>query len=399
MNMSRWTEIYTGIVKESDPRPAKSLEVLSWPEQGIKGVVLDISALKFGEVEETRDLLMSVASRFGVVITASCSMDTLIRELDGLGLSDLVREGRIGVVGVDDEVVNTAAITPEFYGQVAGRLGLSPRDCLAVVGQFDGSGFSAIGAGMGAMSVNMADGLRQLLGNELVEGHTLAKKFDVESYLTDKYKPGRVTIVGIVGRNAVGKSERSAEMVRVGQGIGLPVALLPLEVFHIKGRKERKAWLAEVRNTDPEEYARRCDEDTWFDWDVINRSLTMLKAGQSLRLENVYSMSLLGEKVGTWDIPIDPDRGAVVIFEGVAVDHLANFMDDVIFITTHPNNRLERLFTRDGDVRSMEELTDRLCFYTRWDLKHLLVQRDRVTKVLGNDKPDLVELPLMVPLL
>lgn len=397
IDMAQWTEVYTGMVKELDPRPSRPVEVLSWPPGGVKGVILDVNALKYGEVGETRDLLENVADRFRVVVTTDCSRDALVEELAQLGLLDLVTNGKIRVVGVDE--VGGAGRTPEFYGSVAGKLGLSPRECLAVVDDFGQSGFSAIGAGMGSMVVNQRDGLRQLLGNELVKGHVLAKKFDVGRYLMDMYRPGRMTIIGVVGRNAAGKSSRSEEMVNIGQQMRLPVALLSLEVFHIRGRKERAAWLAEVRDTNPEEYAHRCDEDSWFDWHLMQQSLEALKAKQSLHLEGVYDMSLGGEKVGRLDIPIDPNRGAVIIFEGVAVDHLSDFMDEVIYITAHPNNRLEKLFERDRIVRSMEELTERLQFYTRWDLKHLLVQRDRVTKVLSNDGEDLVELPLMVPLL
>lgn len=338
--------------------------------------------------------LTRVEEHYRVAIASNSTHGVVERALRQLGLSEeLVK--RIHVFGQDD--LGMGKPDPTYYWRVAEKMGLFTKECLSVGDRVEADGVPALQAGMGAAIVSGPEGVKDLINGYLMKnGGVLAKEFDLASYLQGMYKPGEVKIVGLAGRAGAGKTTRANGLEIIGHEMGIPVVRLGLDVFFKMSSRDRKAWL-EGEGVSDEERRERENQDNWWDLERARWALGVLKSGQRLLMERVYNRNDKGELTGTVDIVPDSDRGLVVIFEGVGVLHLADEMDDLIFIVAHPNERRARLLGRDADKRVGDAAKNRFRITQRYEAGHFAAHGGKVRRVLENSGLVLVEMPLAFP--
>ena len=338
--------------------------------------------------------LAKVGEHYRVAVASNSPHDVVKRALRQLGLSDESMR-RMHIFGPDD--LGVGKPDPAFYWRVAENMGLSPKECLSVGDRVEADGIPALQAGMGAVIVSGPEGVKDLVNDYLMHnGGVLAKEFDLSDYLREVHEPGKVKVIGLTGRAGAGKTTRARDMLMIGEKLNIPVVILGLDSFFIKSSKGRKEWLEEEGIAD-EERRRREDQDNWWDFDKARWALGVLKRGDRLFMEGVYDRNKGSELVGTVDITPDPDRGLVVIFEGVGISHLSEMMDDVVFIAAHPNERKGRLLGRDHELRVGEAAKKRFRITQTYEAGHFATNGGRVTRVLENSSGDLVEVPPAFP--
>lgn len=338
--------------------------------------------------------LTRVEEHYRIAIASNSPHGVAERALRQLGLSEeLVK--RIHIFGPDD--MGVAKPDPTFYWRVAEEMGLSPGECLSVGDRVEADGVPALQAGMGAAIVSGPEGVKGLLNDYLMKnGGVLAREFDLGNYLQEMYEPGKVKVIGLTGRAGAGKTTRVKEMVIIGKEQGIPIVRLGLDAFFRMSSKDRKAWLEEEGIAD-EERARREDQDNWWDFERAEWALKTLKSGERLIMNNVYNRDDRGELTATVDIDPDPDRGLIVIFEGVGISHSKEMLDDVIFIAAHPNERRDRLLGRDADKRVGDAAKNRFRITQRYEAGHFAALGGKVNRVVENSSGDLVEVPPAFP--
>lgn len=338
--------------------------------------------------------LAKVGEHYRVAVASNSPHDIVERALRQLGLSEELMK-RIHVFGPDD--LGVGKPDPTFYWRVAENMGLSPKECLSVGDRVEADGIPALQAGMGAAIVFGPEGVKDLVNDYLMHnGGVLAKEFDLSDYLRQIYEPGKVKVIGLTGRAGAGKTTRAKEMAIIGDELGIPVVRLGLDAFFRSSSRERKAWLEQEGISD-EEKARREDQDNWWDFERAKWALGTLKSGQRLIMNGVYNRNDKGEMTATVDVDPDPEKGLVVVFDGVGVSHVSEMIDDLVFIAAHPNERRDRLLGRDADRRVGDAAKNRFRITQTYEAKHFATNGARVTRVLENSSGDLVEVPPAFP--
>jgi len=343
---------------------------------------------------ELATALVRVGEHYRVAIASNSPHDVVRRALLQLGLNEeLIRQ--IHVFGSDD--LGVGKPDPTFYWRVAENMGLSPKECLSVGDRVEADGIPALQAEMGAAIVSGPEGVKDLVNDYLMHnGGVLAKEFDLSDYLRQVYEPGKVKVIGLTGRAGAGKTTRAKEMAIISEEMGIPVVRLGLDTFFKTSSRARKAWLEEEGIPD-EERARREDQDNWWDFERAKQALGVLKSRRRLVMNGVYNRNDRGELTATVDIDPDPEKGLIVVFEGVGISHLSDMLDDVLFIAAHPNERRDRLLGRDADKRVGDAAKKRFRITQTYEAKHFAANGGRVTRVLENSSGNLMELPTAFP--
>lgn len=206
-------------------------------------------------------------------------------------------------------------------------------------------------------------------------------------------KAGDVVILGVTGQAGAGKTTMARLVERAAIPLGLACHTLPLDAFFKLSRRGRKAWL-EDPTIDAQERARREDQMTWWDFELLATALDTLKAGRELRLRNVYDRTREGELVGK--ITINPDHaGSVVLVDGVAILD-APAVDAFLYFQAPPEVRLQRLLARDG-CRTGEEARRRWGLTQRFERQYFPPRWERINVFLDNSREDPFLLPQLTP--
>ena len=158
-------------------------------------------------------------------------------------------------------------------------------------------------------------------------------------------RPGKTTILGITGYAGAGKHSVIAPMTaHYAKEIGFDVHVLDLDSFFIHSRADRKQWLEDAEGTP--EYETRSDLMTWWGFYEARAALNTLRSGKALKLDGVYDRSNDGELTRVIDIK-PASEGSLIIFEGVAIVHLLDAKDTLVFVHAPPEVRRQRLLRRD----------------------------------------------------
>ncbi|EFK97276.1 protein containing Haloacid dehalogenase-like hydrolase domain, partial [sediment metagenome] len=287
----------------------------------------------------------------------------------------------LGLLGVDDELMAQMTIVgpdtigvskpdPMFFERVAVALGVDPEACIAMGDDYVNDAFPPVELGMGAAVVNGPDQAIELL--RLATDEAQFEPIDLSDLAQDDYRPGEVSIVAFTGRAGAGKTTTAQEYKRRCDQMGIPAAILSLDSFFKLSSKGRKAWLAEGEALGPEEYSRRADQMSWWDFEAAVDALETLRRGEPVHLTNVYNRADGGELTGEVTI-VPPPEGMVIIFEGVASAHLSGHVDRVVAINAHPKVRKDRLLERDkhrGEKEARKRFEVTQGFENRYFQKH-----------------------------
>lgn len=206
--------------------------------------------------------------------------------------------------------------------------------------------------------------------------------------------PGEIRIVGVTGQAGAGKTSHIAPMIQgVAAAKNYWAATLPLDAFFKMSSEERAQWLAEGEALGEEEAARRRDQMTWWDFQKAEDVLASLREGKPIQLMDVYNRADKGRLTGT--ITLAPEeRGGLLIFEGVAVAHLAA-LQAALYVHAPARVRRERLLERDKH-RGQEEAQKRFAlteafeqryFHHHWKYIDFCVDNGRIDGILPGDLP------------
>ncbi len=136
----------------------------------------------------------------------------------------------------------------------------------------------------------------------------------------------------------------------------------------------------------PEEKAWREDQISWWNFEQAQEALALLKRGMSLHITGVYNREDGGELTG--EVRIGPPKeGMLVVFEGVAIAHLAA-MDELMYVHAPSAVRFERLFQRDAARRrSREEALERFGLTQEFEKRYFPQHWERITRFIDNSTP------------
>lgn len=230
--------------------------------------------------------------------------------------------------------------------------------------------------GMGAIQVNDPHGLEGLIG-KLTEDHHYVP-FSIDEFINDHARAGGVTIVGITGSTGSGKTTLAQEITTRSADYNLHTAILSIDDFHLRSRKEKAAWFKDAPTK--EERARRENYDSWFDFGRAREALTTLREGNPIHLTNVYNYAtgeLDAEKV------IQPVGDSIIILEGVALQHLADHLDALYVVISHPTDRFTHLLARDPH-RPLSALNERMLMTQKSDFQSHTLRADKADGVIVN---------------
>lgn len=176
----------------------------------------------------------------------------------------------------------------------------------------------------------------------------------VEDVILNLWKEGDILIYALTGQAGGGKTTTADQVARNLQMHNLPATKLGLDTYFILSSKQRKAWLKEGEFISPEEGGRRRNQLTWWDFGKLQSDLENLCQGRALHLRNVYNRADSGELTGSLDIIPDPQKGLILILEGVALAHVEGVKERGYIHAPAPI-RYERLQERDANRRMSEE--------------------------------------------
>jgi FMN phosphatase YigB (HAD superfamily)/uridine kinase len=267
----------------------------------------------------------------------------------------------LSALGVDPRIVketliegpDTTGVTkpdPVFFRCVARQLGVDPAKCLSIGNDDQSDAIPAIAAGMGAIILEAGDELPEIIGDVCRE--RLQKPLDLNRFALSRIEPGQIRVIALSGRAGAGKTRLAEHLKRVLHRHAVPTVILSLDYFLRQSTRERQAWLEEGRVQGREEYARRCDQMEWWDLERMQIAMDAIRRGDCVQLEGVYDRNDGGELSGTQRIqnllrPAGKARGGACIVEGVAVAHLKRPGDHLVYVSSHPSVRRERLLCRD----------------------------------------------------
>jgi FMN phosphatase YigB (HAD superfamily)/uridine kinase len=290
--------------------------------------------------------LSELSKRYKVAVASNSPTPIVHRVLDALGLGSLKKTWV--VIGTND---GKAKPDSDLYALAAELLSVAFDRCLSVGDREDMDGWPAMKLGMGAIIVDDVNDLIGLLEN-LLSTPKPNSNFDI-SKLLGLYRSGEVVSAGFTGQAGAGKTTNAELAHRVAFQKDIPTAHLPLDAFFRKSSKGRKAWLEEGKKLGEQEFARRADQMTWWDFDRFQESLAQLSKGRDLHLDGVYNRADGGELTGTISIKV-PRKGLMVVCEGVAIGHLSKSFHQLVYLHARPEVRTIRLGARDAHRKGPE---------------------------------------------
>lgn len=288
--------------------------------------------------------LRTLVKYYQIAVVSNSPTDLVRRVLSVIGLNSLM--GRFLILGGNDAPPKPS---PEVFAKAANRLQVPVAQCLSIGDRPEYDAWPAMRTGMGAVVV---DGMEDLVGflDGLIEGlgqPTPQRPFDLARLLRKWYQNGEVNITGITGQAGGGKTTMTYLLHELAVEMNVPLHILPLDCFFRLSSQQRKHWLEEGKQSSAEEYARRADQMSWWDFDRLEESLNSLRSGQDLYLEGVYNRADKGELTLNLHIPVHPRQGALVVLEGVAIAHKKDHFSHLLYLHAPREVRRRRLEKRD----------------------------------------------------
>lgn len=321
-----------------------------------------------------------------IAIASNTPTDVVVRTLRTLGVNEDML-GKVGIFGPDR--LGVSKPDPEFFQNGARALGVDPEACLSIGDDEENDGYPAIEAGMGAAIVGGIDHLQEAVRKVLDENSY--RQINLSTLAKSLYEPGNVKIVGLTGRAGAGKTTTAGKLVETCNQLGIPANILSLDAFFILSSKDRRAWLEEGKQLGEDEYAERADQASWWDFDKMRQALQQLQEGQSLHMTGVYNRADKGELTG--EITIEPNpQGCVIVVEGVAIAHMRDFMDRLIYVNTHPLVRRQRLLGRDQH-RAADAAIERFLLTQGFENYYFEKYGGQIDAVVDNTDGALLTLP------
>lgn len=179
----------------------------------------------------------------------------------------------------------------------------------------------------------------------------MSQHSEVRKIIRAQYKRDKVCVIGLTGQAGAGKTATAEIFQFVAVSLGIPLCVLGLDSFFRFSSAERKRWLEEGKRAGKDEYDRRCDQMTWWNFEQARRALDRVRECQKLKLSGIYNRADRGEKTG--QISIHLPAGGLLVFEGVAVAHLraTRMLDYLVLVCARDYIRRERLQDRDASRR------------------------------------------------
>ncbi len=169
----------------------------------------------------------------------------------------------------------------------------------------------------------------------------LEKILDSIPFENEKY------IVGVAGQAGAGKTTLVYDLVEyLGKGY-----VLGFDYFFKLSSKERKKWIEDGERIGREEYLRRSNNLEWFDFEKYYETISSLKEGKPIKLENVYDKHS-GELVKT--VYIEP---GIIFVDGVFILHYP--LDYMLYLHRDWDERKGNIEKRDGHRKSKKDLEKR----------------------------------------
>lgn len=290
-------------------------------------------------VEQIRRL----SNRYRIV--AATNSPGLVGEkvLRALGFEPLLADYTLLLFG--PETLHAYKPQPAYFAGIAADLQIDPKEFVSIGDREDADILPAREAGMEGILVTS----RKELDEALAMLHR-AQEFFIQGPMESVLNGCPTTILGITGQAGAGKRTLCRKIAEHGPAWGRSGYVLALDAFFKLSSRARREWLEEARG-DEEEYARRSNQLSWWDFEHFARCMQQLREGKPLHLEGVYNRADKGELTGVVDIPAGGPR--IVAVHGVALAHpqAANHLDGLWMVTAPTQVRAERLYNRDKDRR------------------------------------------------
>lgn len=196
------------------------------------------------------------------------------------------------------------------------------------------------------------------------------------------HREGEHTILGITGQAGAGKSTFAKRIHGAYADAGLNSLSLGIDWWFILSSRERKQWLVDGDAIGGEEAARRRNQQSWWDFDRLERDLLALRRGETVHLRGVYNRDDGGELTLNVDLTPDP-AGTTFILEGVAIAHL-EAIDHLVYLHVSPEVRRRRLEQRDRQ-RSGAEHDERFKLTQSFEQRYFPLHWRRISLFIYNE--------------
>lgn len=193
---------------------------------------------------------------------------------------------------------------------------------------------------------------------------------------------GQVNILGVAGQAGAGKTNHVSPLIAAeANKFDFPVEILRLDAFFKLSSSDRKNWIEEGLRISPQEAAVRQNMLNWWDFKAAEAAIEKLRQKEPLHLTNVYNRADGGNLTG--EVRIDPpEKGMLLIFEGVAICHLDG-IDHLMYVYASPEVRLERLRQRDKH-RQGQEVLDRFALTESFERSYFSEHWGKINSFVDN---------------
>lgn len=183
------------------------------------------------------------------------------------------------------------------------------------------------------------------------------------------YHPHQSSVLGITGRAGAGKTTFTTGFVEFCIKNGVNVVAYNGDWDFILSSKERKEWIEAPRMAgDLTEYARRANQENWWDFEAMSRNIGLLRSGSAIHLTNAYDQRT-GEK--NLSVPLEPPKDGLIIIEQPFIGFVIQQLDGIVYLHIKPDVGFMRLFQRDVQKRGIYASVQRFAETTMSEDLHL----------------------------
>lgn len=181
---------------------------------------------------------------------------------------------------------------------------------------------------------------------------------DIQQYLDNSNSK----LIGIVGGAGAGKTTLATKLSQ-------DCIHYSADYKFIGDSNFRKELLAQKAKASMENYIDACNQYNWWDWDSILKDLTNLKNNKEVIMSSKYNRDKGQEESG---ITLTPTLQTKIIYEGalLGTPQILNQLDEIIFVYTDKQIRLNRLIQKDLGRRSLNEILARFLITEYSENKH-----------------------------
>ncbi len=192
----------------------------------------------------------------------------------------------------------------------------------------------------------------------------------LESLLNLYWKKDEIIALGITGRAGAGKTIFSKILQQYFTNAGIEAIAYNGDWDFRLSSAERKKWIGEPRKKgDLAEYARRANQESWWDFDQMAYNFRQLSNGNPVHIVNGYDQKT-GDKIVDKVIE-PPKKEGIVVIEQPFIGYVLPELKGLVYLYIEPGEGFLRLFARDREKRGIYDSIQRFAETTSSEDLHL----------------------------